>query len=79
MTGLPCLWIRSISTSVSASCGIIPPVMTMSAQAMSASVSSSVLRLTSRMSQCCGSMAATVMRPSGAPGYFAPTISQVAR
>ena len=54
----------------------MPPVITISAQARSASVSSSVLRLTSRTFQDFGNSAATVIRPSGIAGYRAPTSSQ---
>ena len=48
--------------------GSVPPVMTTSAQVRSSSRSSSVLRLTRRMSQEFGSSAATVISPSGAAG-----------
>ena len=72
-TGLPCLWNSSMSRSVSICCVSMPPVITISAQAICSSVSSSVLRLTRRMFQCFGIIAATVMRPSGAVGYWAPT------
>ena len=54
----------------------MPPVMTTSAQATSASLKSSVLRLISRTSQDCGNIAATVISPSGAAVYRAPSSLQ---
>ena len=48
-----------------------------SAQSRSASLNSSVLRLTSRIDQECGSNAAIVIRPSGGAGYLAPKTSAV--
>ena len=54
----------------------MPPAMTTSAQATSASLKSSVLRLISRTSQDCGNIAATVISPSGAAVYRAPTSLQ---
>ena len=67
-TGLPCLWANWMTRSVSNCWLIIPPVITMSAQAKSSAATSSVLRLMRRMFQFAGSIAATVIRPSGAVG-----------
>src|SRR5262249_44599702 len=62
----------------SAHCGNMPPVITRSAQARSASVRSSALRLTRRKFHDDGSSAASVMRPSGGAGQRAPQTSQTA-
>src|SRR5258707_6785023 len=52
----------SISRSVSACCGNIPPVKTRSAQAKSSSVIDAVLQSTRRTVQLPGNIAATVIR-----------------
>jgi hypothetical protein len=65
-----------MTVCVSGRCGIIPPVMIISAQSRSASASSSVLRLTRRHSQVGGSSAATVINPSGGAGMPAPKTAQ---
>src|SRR5450631_1804704 len=77
-TGLPRLRHISMIASASSCCGSIPPVMTRSAQAKSASVSSSALRLTRRRFHDAGSSAARVIRPSGGAGQRAPQMSQTA-
>src|SRR5450631_2692743 len=56
----------------------MPPVITRSAQSRSASVSSSALRSIRRTRQDDGSIAAMVIRPSGAAGHLAPNNLQVA-
>src|ERR1039458_283140 len=66
-----------MTSSVSPPCGRMPPVKTRSAQSRSASLNSSVLRLISRIDQEGGSSAASVIRPSGGAGYFAPKTSEV--
>src|SRR6516165_5601518 len=53
----------------------MPPVITMSAHLKSAAVTSSELRLISRMFQPFGSMAASVIMPSGGAGARAPQTS----
>src|SRR6516164_5534141 len=77
-TGLPRVLHISMMTCASLYCGSIPPVMTRSAHARSASVSSSALRLTRRRFHDDGSSAASVMRPSGGAGQRAPQTSQTA-
>src|SRR5450631_2001698 len=77
-TGLPRLRHISMISIASSFCGSIPPVMTRSAQAKSASVSSSALRLTRRRFHDDGSSAATVIRPSGGAGQRAPQMSHTA-
>src|SRR6516164_9264939 len=77
-TGLPRVLHISMMTCASLYCGSIPPVMTRSAHARSASVSSSAVRLTRRRFHDDGSSAASVMRPSGGAGQRAPQTSQTA-
>ena len=64
-TGFPRARQRSTMSSVSPPCGSMPPVKTRSAQSRSSSVSSPVLRSTSRTDHELGRSAATVIRPSG--------------
>ena len=76
-TGFPRAWQKSTTSRVSLCCGSMPPVKTTSAQSRSASLNSSVLRLTSLIDQGGGSNAAIVIRPSGDAGYLAPKTSAV--
>jgi hypothetical protein len=78
-TVLPRRLSSSISSRVAVCWAIIPPVKTMSAHSMSSSWSASTLQSTSRTGHDSGSIAATVIRPSGVAGYFAPATSHVAR
>ncbi len=75
-TGLPAARQISIRRSVSACCGIIPPVKTTSAQERSSSLKASVLQSISRTVQCSGNIAATVISPKGAAGRFTPNTLQ---
>src|SRR5258708_313530 len=62
----------SISRSVSACCGNIPPVKTRSAQAKSSSVIDAVLQSTRRTVQLPGNIAATASGPRGGGGRRTP-------
>src|SRR5262249_41646979 len=74
-TGLPNECARSITACVSSCCGSMPPVITMSAHSRSAATTSSLLRLSNRTFQSFGSMAASVINPSGGAGQRTPQIS----
>src|SRR5262245_27702287 len=60
-------------------CGSIPPTNTRSAHSRSDSSSRPTLQSASRTSQSDGNKPATVNKPSGMLGYFAPRNSQAAR
>src|SRR5215472_14369581 len=61
-----------------ATCGCMPPVITRSAQRISASSRGSAFRLMSRNSHVWGRRAASVIKPSGGAGQRAPAASQAA-
>ena len=67
----------AIWAAMSAFWTIIPEMITSSAQAQSASCTSETLRSTSRISQCWGSRAATVTKPSGGNSTLRFTSSRI--